>query len=82
MIATGQPVKFLFDPKTHRFTTADKTGALAADIIMSAPVQPFVFEPDGSATSGAVGRGLNWIYVLIVVHWLNGRLSVDQAQTG
>ena len=81
-IAHGEPVSFRVDPAQHVFGPPGHEIAMPPGIGLSAAKPVIVFEPDGSATSGAIGLSLRAMRTVIVVHWVNGRVSVGQVQTG
>lgn len=63
-IATGQPVRFSLP-------------ALPGWLNARMPPDGLVFEPDGSASGGAVLLGSQGLRRLISVDWLTGRISVS-----
>lgn len=81
-IATGRPVPFVVDPAGHEFGPPGRMLAVPPGIAITASGPSIVFEPDGSARSGTIALGLGKMRLTIVVHWLNGRVSIDQSQAG
>jgi general secretion pathway protein H len=81
-IAHGRPVSFRLDAVQSVFGPPGHVEAMAPGIAMAATRPFIVFEPDGSATSGVIGLSLRAMRTEITVHWVNGRVSVGQAQTG
>lgn len=76
-IATDRPVAFVIDPKTRSFGTPGQRYRLPPGIVMTSP-RPIRFEPDGSASSGAIILGLGRMRSRILVHWLTGQVSVGK----
>lgn len=77
-IATDRPVHFLVDPARRTFGTDGAMQPVPRGIAIAAPARAIVFEPDGSATSGAIALAIRQMRMIVSVNWLNGRVSVEQ----
>lgn len=77
-IATDRPVAFIIDPHTRSFGTLVQRYLLPRGVVMRQTGQPILFEPDGSATSGAIMLGVGRMRREIRVHWLTGQVSVGR----
>lgn len=92
-IATGQPQRFVIDPRGHRWQAADNRHgtipqALGVEFIGAREVQPrageggILFFPDGASTGGRVQLSAKRAMWRIDVAWLTGEVTLARASSG